>query len=768
MHSTFCAVTVARTPTGSPASASRLIVRTAFAKAPRRPRKQSCVSAVPARLTRTRTVRRRRRALNTAGESRSPLLETSTRRPASASRESSSTMSPRTKGSPPVTVSRRTPAAENESMSRNASCESSSRRPFGAGAARQTGQLRLQARVTSQITVPGASREESDCAVRAFVMLFRRKLYANGGRRASNFLYDFKKGVVGKWDRASGRCGPRAERGGGRRCLRPAGYRRGDSPLLDPLRQIPYDGRGEAMVAIIPKKDIGPEYLTDESRYLGHADSISFPSDAAELVETVGLLAASAVPFTVQGARTGITGGAVPEGGHILNLSRLTRIAGFAYDEAAGRFSITVEPGLTLAALGDHLRRKDFGADLSDPASQRAFERFRNSGRFFFPPDPTETTASLGGMVACNASGARSHRYGPTRDYVTGLTVVLSSGKTARLARGSSFARGREFTLALEGARAVAGSLPGYTFRALKNAAGYYVRDDMDLIDLFIGQEGTLGVVSAVTLGLLPEPAHTLGVLYFFKTEAQALDFVLRVRADAAAGSALRPSALEYFDKGALDVMAPLKSSAVRTPDPAHHAGVYVEVDDEEEERLYSYFEGLSGLVSLTGQDPDANWAGDSPAERESLRLFRHTVPEAVNARIAAARREAPAITKLGTDFAVGDDALRALVSLYRERLDAAGLDSVMFGHIGDNHLHVNVLPRTAEEYESGKKIFAGIAAAVVAMGGTVSGEHGIGKLKRNLLALMYGPDDIDDMKRLKRTFDPGFLLNRGNLFTLP
>ncbi|MBN2352031.1 MAG: FAD-binding oxidoreductase [Spirochaetales bacterium] len=525
------------------------------------------------------------------------------------------------------------------------------------------------------------------------------------------------------------------------------------------------------MVTIIPQKDISPEYLTDESRYQGRADSLSFPETEAELVETVGRLAASAVPFTVQGARTGITGGAVPEGGHILNLSRMKRITGFACDETAGRFSISIEPGLTLAELGGHLRRKDFGPGLAAPASQRAFERFRNSGRHFFPPDPTETTASLGGMVSCNASGARSHLYGPTRNYVTGLTVVLSSGKIVRLARGRSLARGRDFTLELDGAAAVTGKLPGYTFRAVKNAAGYRIRDDMDLIDLFIGQEGTLGVVSSMTLGLLPEPAHTMGVLFFFTTEEQALDFVLRVRADEAGGSAVRPSAVEYFDRGALAVTAEITHEAIRTPDPAHRAGVYVEVDaaeDDGEERLYSYFEGLSGLVALSGGDPEANWAGDGAAERESLRLFRHAVPEAVNARIAAARRETPGITKLGTDFAVGNDALGALVKLYRDRLGGAGLSSVMFGHIGDNHLHVNVLPRTEAEYEAGKKVFAGIAEAVVGMGGTVSGEHGIGKLKRDLLSLMYGPEDIDDMKRLKRTFDPGFLLNRGNLFTIP
>jgi D-lactate dehydrogenase (cytochrome) len=522
------------------------------------------------------------------------------------------------------------------------------------------------------------------------------------------------------------------------------------------------------MNAFIKQNDISPEYLTDESRYMGRADSLSFPVSEAELVETVGRLAAGAVPFTIQGGRTGITGGAVPEGGHILNLSRMGRITGVGFDEETGGFSVTVEPGLTLAVLHDHLGRKDFGLDLRDESSQRAFERFRNAGKFFFPTDPTETTASLGGMAACNASGARSFRYGPMRGHILGLSVVLSSGRTVRLARGQALARGRDFDLALDGGQPLTGTLPHYAWRAIKNAAGYFVRDDMDLIDLFIGQEGTLGVVSSLTLRLLPQRSHTIGVMFFFKSEAQALDFVIRARGQAAVPGEARPSAVEYFDRGALEITGSLAREGLRTPDPLHGAAVFIEAEGDDEERLFEYFASLEELVALCGGDPEANWAGTSVPERESLRLFRHAVPEAVNSYIGAVRREAPGITKLSTDFAVGDEALRSLMALYRERLDAAGLSTVMFGHIGNNHLHMNVLPRSLEDYERGKRVCAGIAEAVVAMGGSVSGEHGVGKLKRDLLALMYGADALDEMKRLKRVFDPGYLLNRGNLFTLP
>src|SRR4030042_4094454 len=143
------------------------------------------------------------------------------------------------------------------------------------------------------------------------------------------------------------------------------------------------------MLTILKQSDINPEYLSDESRLQGRADSISFPENAADVRDVVSWLARSAVPFTVQGARTGITGGAVPEGGRILNLSKMDSIIGMAYDQSADAFTSTVEPGLTLEALQNHAQRKDFGDGLGDESSRGAFERFRNAGKYYFPPDAT-------------------------------------------------------------------------------------------------------------------------------------------------------------------------------------------------------------------------------------------------------------------------------------------------------------------------------------------------------------------------------------------
>jgi D-lactate dehydrogenase (cytochrome) len=136
-----------------------------------------------------------------------------------------------------------------------------------------------------------------------------------------------------------------------------------------------------------------------------------------------------------------------------------------------------------------------------------------------------------------------------------------------------------------------------------------------------------------------------------------------------------------------------------------------------------------------------------------------------VNLYVAGLKKEIPEITKLGTDMSVPDERLAEVYDLYGSGLAREGLDSVIFGHIGNNHLHVNILPKTQDEYERGKALYADWASRVVAMGGSVSAEHGIGKIKVQLLKEMYGDAGIEEMRRLKELFDPDYILGRGNLF---
>lgn len=495
--------------------------------------------------------------------------------------------------------------------------------------------------------------------------------------------------------------------------------------------------------------------LRDESRRGGRAETISFPTCEDELRADMGATARAGIAVTIQSARTGITGGAVPDGGHIINLSRMKRILNGPHPRAYAqpeRQVMTVEPGVTLAEL-----RTILNARLQPGAA--------SEHRLFFPPDPTETSAAIGGMIANNASGALSFAYGPTRGHIGALRIILADGDLLVLRRGAHKARGRAFSLRTESGKLFAGDLPTYRMPGVKNASGYYAADDMDLLDLFVGAEGTLGVISAAELILQPQPGRIAGILCFFDNEPMALRFVMRMRA-----ATPRPVAIEFFDAHVLSMLREQKQqhdSLAWLPElpSAWHTGIYVEYHAAGASEIAAALEGLCACMEAAGGDSAATWIGDTPDELQRQKQFRHAVPECVNRIIDERRRAEPRLIKLGTDLAVPDQALDEIMALYHDGLSRLDLQHVIFGHIGDNHVHVNILPRDLGDYEHGRALYREWALRVVALGGSVSAEHGIGKLKRELLLAMYGADGIAQMRRVKRCFDPAFRLNRGNLF---
>lgn len=509
------------------------------------------------------------------------------------------------------------------------------------------------------------------------------------------------------------------------------------------------------------------DFLHDESRNRGHAETISFPRTEEDVRAVVRELHAGAVPITVQGARTGLAAGAVPQGGHVLNLSRMNRCLGLRQDER-GRFFVRVQPGLVLSELRKYLAAKAIPADGWDAASLASLAALAEAPEQMFPTDPTETSATLGGMAACNASGARSYRYGAMREHVTALRLVLADGDVLALRRGACCAHGRRLSLTTEGGRRIDVELPAYRMPHAKNASGYFVADDMDAVDLIVGSDGTLGIVSELELALLPAPDVTWGVSCFFSEESQA------VAATFAARERMRHvAALEYFDPAALDVLRRARatgSAFAALPELPESFGccLFVELQAASGEEAMEDVERLGKLVEEAGGDAGASWVARTAVDRETLRFFRHAVPESVNMLIDERRRTEPAITKLGSDMSVPDEHLADVMALYRSTLAEAGLEAAVWGHIGNNHLHVNILPRTHEEFTRGKELFCRWAREVTAMGGAVSAEHGVGKIKRDFLKIMYGEDAIAQMVCLKLAFDPAAQLGRGNLMPEP
>ena len=491
-------------------------------------------------------------------------------------------------------------------------------------------------------------------------------------------------------------------------------------------------------------------YLTDASNMQGgNADKLFIPESADEMAQILREANENKIPVTISGARTGTVGGAIPFGGYVISLERLNKIV--KIDKDAMR--AVVEPGVILADL------------------QKAVE----VEGMFYPPDPTEWSCQIGGTVATNASGARSFKYGATREFVRRLSVVLSSGEIVNIRRGD-FLSDDEGLLKIttQNGNKIETKVPTYERpNVRKNVSGYFNAQPLDAIDLFIGSEGTLGVITEIELSLLPKPESFFSGIVFFGSEAEMLGFVDEARnasfASRKCGQAARvptngrtvraptidASLIEYFNDQALKFVA--QKFPVTPTDAAGAIFFEQETSTENEDTL---LEQWNELLEKHNADLERSWFTTNEQDREKMREFRHALPVTVNERIAKYRQR-----KVGTDMAVPDENFPAFLRFYKQTLDASGLDYVIFGHIGDCHLHANMMPKDAVEAESARHIYGRCVAQAIMLGGTVSAEHGIGKLKRKYLAAMMDERYLNEIAEIKRAFDPNGILGRGNMF---
>ena len=431
--------------------------------------------------------------------------------------------------------------------------------------------------------------------------------------------------------------------------------------------------------------------LEDASGFRGEAARVLAPSSEAELLDII----AERVPITIVGARTGLTGGCVPQSGWAVSLEKFRRL-----EVCPGR--AIVGPGVSLDEL------------------QTAAAR---TGQFY-APDPTERTASIGGTIATNASGSRSFRYGATRRHILRLRVALMTGRVLDVRRGDQV----DFEVPEL-------PLPHTT----KNTAGYPLAPGMDWIDLMAGSEGTLGIVTESELQLLPAPADVLAGIVFLISDGAAVDVVDAWRRIPG----LRM--IEYFDANSLELLRP------HYPEIPARAAAALLIEQED-----------GDIDFWADHAPEDSWFAASDQDRERFRRFRHALPELVNDTM---RRRG--FMKLGSDYAVPLARNREMLAVYHAELMQHDLEYVIFGHIGDAHVHVNILPRSPAEFEAGQSLMLDFARRAVSLGGTVSAEHGLGKRKAHLLALQYTPGQIQSMIDVKRRLDPQWLLNEGNLFTV-
>ena len=523
---------------------------------------------------------------------------------------------------------------------------------------------------------------------------------------------------------------------------------------------------GDARVAprIERDPDLLASFVEDAAHFPGgFAAGVALPWSEAE----VAALVRSAPAVLPIGAQSSLTGGATPNGEVVLSTARLNRIID------SGTDWMRVGAGVTLVDLDTALA---------------------GSGRYY-PPVPTFTGAFAGGIVATNAAGAATFKYGTTREWVKALTVVLANGDVLDVERGRTAAdRDGYFEIVLSDG-AVRILVPRYRMPDVpKLSAGYFAAPGMDLIDLFIGSEGTLGVITDVTLRVLPaRPAMCLAFVPFDDARA-ALAFVQRMR--EAAQETWRARDPRGLDVAAIEHMDARCLSVLREDGVDRKLGVTIPAAAAM--ALLVTLELPAGMTSMQSFDeigrarePDAPVTplvrfcraldeacvldrveiavpGDRAREQQLLAL-REAVPAGVNARVGRAQQQVdPRISKTAADMIVPFERLDELLTIYDEEFRRRGLDAAVWGHISDGNLHPNVIPRSMADVESGRDAIRAFGREVIRLGGSPLAEHGVGRnpVKQQLLAELYGRDGIDEMRAVKRALDPECKLAPGVLFT--
>ena len=477
--------------------------------------------------------------------------------------------------------------------------------------------------------------------------------------------------------------------------------------------------------------DLISSFLSDAAHVPGgYALGVTFPRSVAEVVtalrETTHVL-----PI---GAQSSLTGGATPRGDVVLSTRALTGIE----------------------VLPDRRVRVGAGAPLAE------LQRVLSAQSLYYPPVPTFDGAFVGGTIATNAAGAATFKYGSTRRWVEGLTVVLADGSVLSIERG-------------ETAAATLVPVPTYVMPEVpKLSAGYYAKPGMDLVDLFIGSEGTLGVIVEATLRVIAMPTR-ITALITCSSDAQAVAVTAALREDAMRArrdeGPLDVAAIEYMDARSLSVVSDdaFRRAGIARPRPgAVLVLVQIEVTRGADAAIQAFGDRLTNIG--VENDPIVALPED---HQGAVRMFelREAVPSSVNSRVATTKaRVHPDIQKTAGDMIVPFNRLEESIAFYQRLFAERDLDYAIWGHLSDGNLHPNVIPRTVRDVEEGRAAILEMGRRVVAMGGAPLAEHGVGRspLKQQLLRDLYGDRGIEEMRAVKRALDPEWKLSSGVLFPPP
>lgn len=429
------------------------------------------------------------------------------------------------------------------------------------------------------------------------------------------------------------------------------------------------------------------QHARDQSSHPQHLpDIVLWPHTTAEVSAILAYANAACLPVTAWGAGTSLEGNPIPvQGGLVLNFQQMNQILAVH----AADFQVTVQPGILY---------KDMNKTLAQYG-------------LFFAPDPG-ANASIGGMVANNAAGIRTVKYGATRDNVLALEVVLANGEVLRT-----------------GARSV------------KQSAGY------DLTHLFVGSEGTLGIVTEATLKLAPLPEHFSAVIAAFPTVEIAAEVVFTI-----IGSGLEPTALEMLNHQAITIInteADFNLAVAPT--------LFMEFSGPSEASLA---EELGLVEAICREHGGQNFqSGVGREARNRLWQVRHRFFE-------SSQRYYPGCDYLLTDVAVPISQFPALVAAANKIMTRLNCQGTIIGHAGDGNLHTAIFftPGDGEARAHAARVNDHLVEQALALGGTCTGEHGVGLGKQKYMLAEHGPVALNVMRQLKATLDPNGILNPGKV----
>ena len=460
------------------------------------------------------------------------------------------------------------------------------------------------------------------------------------------------------------------------------------------------------MSALTVERDraIRESYARDASGLWLVPDAVARPTSMSDVTGLIRAAARDKFSITPAGAQTSTTGASICDGGLVLSTRALDRIVDIDVDARIAR----VQPGLVLGDL------------------QRALQPHG----LFFAPDPTsDQECTVGGAIACNASGPRTLQYGATRTHVSALTVVLASGENISVRRQH-----------LE-----------------KNTVGN--RAIHEPVDWFVGSEGTLGVIVEAELALLPLPVREIGLGIPFPDERAALAFIAAARTSTDVAA----RCLEYFDAASFGIareQSGVSPSSAGWNVAAGATMVYAEQASHDDTINLDAWIALAERFGAN--DGDVRVFEGGAAIREARRL-RHAVPSAMHERAAPFLNSGG--RRVSTDWAVPYATAARAVAMARQHAHAAGIEpGIIYGHLGNGHPHQNFIARDPAEVRTIETVVERTLRDVMAMGGTVAAEHGIGKIKSKWLALQLSAQQISVMRAIRHALDPGGMFAPGNV----